>query len=100
MAKVVYNSCFGGFSLSERALELLAERGVVDTEGYVGGREISRHHPELVRVVEELGEGANGSCARLDIEEIEGDRYRIDEYDGRESVVVPNEEEWIWTVIR
>ena len=54
----------------------------------------------MVTVVEELGDAANGSCARLDIEEIEGDRYRIDEYDGRESVVVPNEEEWIWTVIR
>lgn len=94
MNKVVYNRCFGGFSLSERALELLLERSGTIFLGN-GGREISRHHPELVRVVEELGDAANGSCAKLAIEEIEGDLYRIDEYDGSESVVVPNEDEWI-----
>lgn len=96
MNKVVYNRCFGGFSLSEQACELLQERGVIGSCGYGdGARGISRHLPELVRVVEELGDAANGRYAQLDIEEIEGDRYRIDEYDGSESVVVPNEEEWI-----
>lgn len=94
MNKVVYNRCFGGFSLSERAEALLVERGVIAS--YPSG--ISRHHPELVRVVEELGDAASGRHARLVVTEIEGDRYRIDEYDGSESVVVPNEEEW--TVIR
>lgn len=95
MNKVVYNRCFGGFSLSAAAEELLVARGVIGSCGYgLGARGISRHHPELVRVVEELGDAANGAHARLDIAEIEGDRYRIDEYDGMESVVVPNEEEW------
>lgn len=94
--KVVYNGCYGGFSLSERAEALLAERGVTvnELDGIKLGRHISRHHPELVRVVEELGEAANGRHARLFVEEIEGNKYRIDEYDGSESVVVPNEEEW------
>jgi len=40
-------------------------------------------------------ESVSRQYAQLDIEEIEGDRYRIDEYNGNESVVVPNEEEWI-----
>lgn len=94
MNKVVYNRCFGGFSLSKFALELLVERGMnIDISWE--GRDISRHHPELVRVVEELGNRANGFCARLAIKEIEGVCYRINEYDGQESVVVPNEEEWI-----
>ena len=86
--KVVYNGCYGGFGLSVRAIKLLEERGV--QVAY----EIPRHHPELVRVVEELGDAANGRHARLFVEEIEGNKYRIDEYDGSESVVVPNEDEW------
>jgi hypothetical protein len=92
--KVVYDCCFGGFSLSNRALDLLEERGVIGSE-CSGGHTIPRHHPELVRVVEELGREAWGREARLAIREIEGDRYRIDEYNGQESVVVPEEEEWI-----
>jgi len=90
--KVVYNGCYGGFGLSVRAIKLLEERGVEFAY------DLPRHHPELVRVVEELGDAANGRHARLFVEEIEGNKYRIDEYDGSENVVVPNEEEW--TVIR
>jgi hypothetical protein len=57
-------------------------------------RDVSRHDPILVQVVEELGEKANGSCARLAIEEVSGP-YRIDEYDGFESVETPNSYDWI-----
>jgi hypothetical protein len=94
--KVVYNRCFGGFSLSKRAVDVLVERGAIGKAEYdFGCHGISRHHPELVRVVEELGDAANAPYAKLAIEEIEGDRYRIVECDGNESVVTPNEREWI-----
>jgi hypothetical protein len=55
---------------------------------------ISRHDPILVQVVEELGDKANGMCAKLAIDEVSGP-YRIDEYDGFESVVEPDGYDWI-----
>lgn len=59
-------------------------------------REISRTDPVLVRVVEELGESANGEHARLRVAEVTaGVRYRIDEYDGRESVMTVDDYEWM-----
>jgi hypothetical protein len=51
-------------------------------------RKVERHDPALVQVVEELGEKANGKYAKLRIEEVYGP-YRIDEYDGYESVETP-----------
>lgn len=57
--------------------------------------ELPRHDARLVQVVEELGDEASGSCARLDILEIDGDRYIIDEYDGMESVVEPIDIDWV-----
>jgi hypothetical protein len=57
-------------------------------------RDVSRHDPILVQVVEELGEKADGMCAKLAIAEVSGP-YRIDEYDGSESVVEPDGYDWI-----
>jgi hypothetical protein len=57
-------------------------------------RGVDRHDPILVQVVEELGEKANGECAKLAIDEISGP-YRIDEYDGFESVKTPGGYDWI-----
>lgn len=48
---------------------------------------LKRHDPVLVEIVETLGDDASGSCARLRVKEIEGTVYRIDEYDGYESVI-------------
>jgi len=46
-----------------------------------------RTDPVLIRVVEELGISANGSCASLKVIEIpDGTDWEIDEYDGSESV--------------
>ena len=55
---------------------------------------VDRHDPILVQVVEELGAKANGSCAKLSIAEVSGP-YRIDEYDGNETVVEPDGYDWI-----
>lgn len=47
----------------------------------------TRNHPLVVRVVEELGEAANGPCAELEVVEIPDDiDWHIDEYDGQETV--------------
>jgi hypothetical protein len=56
-------------------------------------RDVCRHDPALVQVVEELGEKANSECANLKIQEVNG-LYRIDEYDGTESVVAPDGYDW------
>ena len=56
-------------------------------------RSVSRHDPILVKVVEELGEKANGNHADLQIEEVDG-LYRINEYDGMERVMTPSDYKW------
>lgn len=88
--KVVCNKCYGGFSLSNDAVQWLAEHGI-ETETY---SDLPRHHPMLVKCVEELGRKAFGKYASLNIIELTGNKYRIDEYDGMERVVEPNEAEW------
>ncbi len=50
-------------------------------------REIDRDDKVLVQVVEELGEAANGNCAKLVITEIPDDAtWQIEEYDGNEHI--------------
>ena len=143
--KVVYNSDFGGFSLSGKAIRYFMElkgktifayrkegnthqkienptdedfdawdvtlfdkdfgksfndykqehndhyvSGYISTEG-----DCPRHDPELVKTVEDLGSEANGSHAHLKIKELKGNRYVIDEYDGRERVVEPDDINWV-----
>lgn len=90
--KVVYNKCYGGFSLSQEACNRLRELGV--DPGFQG-RDLPRHLPELVQVVEELKELANGDYADLGVRTLHGDAYRIDEYDGSEGVVEPDQQTWI-----
>jgi hypothetical protein len=137
MAKVVYNACYGGFSLSREACKrywelqgkkVWIEGGKFETSFTVWlvppeervkqknwssmttderidytkkyseqtwyNRNVSRHDPILVQVVEELGEKADGMCAKLAIAEVSG-AYRIDEYDGSESVESPDSYDWI-----
>jgi hypothetical protein len=57
-------------------------------------RDVDRHDPVLVQVVEELGDKANGDFAELAIAEVY-DSYRIDEYDGYESVETADSYDWI-----
>lgn len=60
--------------------------------------DLPRHDKELVQVIEELGYKANGDYADLAIKEIEGNVYRIDEYDGNESVITPDTS-FDWVII-
>lgn len=107
--KVVINKCHGGFGLSDKGIEyfgelknlnLIKQKGTYFTlsgyDWYVGeiadanyfsDSSIARDDPDLVRVVEELGEEASGKYAELRIVEIpDGVEWEIEEYDGLEWV--------------
>lgn len=123
MAKVVYNRDFGGFSLSTKAIQWMEENGSEETKKMIkeirseaekicgdGSNDyltveaimsfkiadvIERHNKDLVTAVETLGKKANGSCADLSVYELKGKDYRISEYDGAETVVEKEDEEYI-----
>ena len=58
-----------------------------EDNGYFYGRNIYRSDPNLVKIIESLGEKANGYCAELVVVEIpDGVEYEISEYDGFESI--------------
>ena len=105
--KIVINSDYGGFSLSDEAiLEYGKRKGLnlvkdentywsisifykdsVAKENYFEDREIPRNDPDLVSVVEDLGESAYGFAANLKIVEIPEDvDWYVEENDGREWV--------------
>jgi hypothetical protein len=108
MTKIVYNSCFGGFGLSEKAMARYAElKGwtvhdetgycyLLDSNGIRQSRDdIDRADPLLAQVVEELGGGVNTRFSNLKIRDLPpGTRYIITEYDGNEGVVTIDEHDW------
>ena len=94
MNKVVINVRHGGFSLSDEAMLYLFEKYNVEYNKF-GFVNLQRHDKRLVEVVELLGENANGRYSELKIVEIESNLYRIDEYDGFESIETPDSLEWI-----
>jgi len=83
---IVINDCYGGFGLSVRAInEYKSLAGITDPSWH--DRDIPRDDPYLVKVVKELGMGANGPHANLKIVEIPGDvDWMVCEYDGAEWV--------------
>ena len=91
--KVVYNACYGGFGLSTEALARLKELGSTINSAYLPW-EFPRHDLLLVQVVEELGDRANTWASKLLIANVSGP-YRIEEYDGLETVYEPDDYEWI-----
>ena len=58
---------------------------------------LKRSDPILVQVVEELGAESFGACAKLEIVDIDKGRwFKIDEYDGYESIQYRDiDDEWI-----
>ena len=106
--KVTYNSCFGGFSISKKCAERMSTLGSAEADlileehtkhgddHWYGGWRGDRHDPVLVKAVLELGcYDASGDCAELHVVELEGDRYIIREYDGREYIVEPRDINWV-----
>lgn len=65
-----------------------------ENDGYFNAKDIKRNDPDLVKTVIDLGDKANGHCAKLTIVEIPDDvEWYIHEYDGSESV---NEQHRSW----
>jgi hypothetical protein len=92
MTKIVCNGCFGGFGLSPEAI---TRYSVLSGKTEVYEYDIDRTDPHLVQVVEEMGAAANGNFSRLYVVELSpGTRYRIDEYDGQESVMTIDDYDW------
>ena len=92
--KVAFNGCYGGFGLSNKAIDRLKELGVKYDRDYEYD-DMPRHHPLLIQVIEELVEEASGDYSNLCIATIDSPLYKIDEYDGSESVVTPECTRWI-----
>ena len=85
--KIVINKCFGGFSLSQTALDWFVLIGGSRKTAWGRGRDIKRDNPFLVDVVEKLGEQSWGGAAQLKVVEIPDNvEWEIEEYDGREWV--------------
>ena len=90
--KVVINRTYGGFELSEEAWEKLGVEKCDSEEKFI--RRNDRTNPELIKVVEELGERANTYCSHLRVVEIPDDvEWYIAEYDGLESI---HEKHRVW----
>lgn len=97
--KVVTNNCYGGFSISDEARQWIKERDInkdfeYNEDGNILKYYMCRHHPLLVECIETLGEDANGDCAKLTIDEIYGNLYIINSYDGLESIETPYSEKF------
>lgn len=110
--KVAINRCFGGFGLSDEAFEKLLERkgiafekeqtdssflstayykeGMCGTDdGYLSYYDFceDRSDTDLIAVIEEMGNAANGWAAEIVIVDIPDDvKWHISEYDGLEHV--------------
>lgn len=108
MGKVVLNKCYGGFKLSQKAINWFLKHNLFtnliheyeeieplfDGKYYIEAWLIPRHHPALINCVEALKEDASSDYSNLEVVEFEGDLYRIKEYDGWESIETPNNIHW------
>jgi hypothetical protein len=101
--KVVINRCFGGFGLSRKVVDYMADRGhalaLEEQKGEDYARKssyesflpyIERTDPLLVEAVEVLGKEANGGSAKLEVEDVS---FRIQDFiinhDGIERIEFP-----------
>ena len=88
--KIVINTCYGGFGLSDEAEAMWrAVKKVADPDG-VYYYDIMRDDPDLVYIVETLGEKANSTYSRLKVVEVpmwlKEKGWTIQEYDGVEHI--------------
>ena len=108
--KIVINTCYGGFGISDKAIERYAELKGIElerrkskwtTDGFdyyhKGGDifstyDIPRDDSILIQVVIELNESANDWASDLKIVDIpDKTDWQIEEYDGREWVAEKHE---------
>ena len=85
--KIVVNRCWGGFGLSEVAVEkYLALKGI-KYDGHFYDGDIPRDDIDLVVVVEALDSASWGGHSHLEVVEIPDDvKWQIHDYDGMETI--------------
>ena len=87
MPKVVINTCYGGFGLSQMGRLAYEKNSGMTHQGIDRDSPAFRACPHLVRVVEEMGTLADTHVSKLAIVEVpEGVEWEIAEYDGFEWV--------------
>jgi hypothetical protein len=94
--KIVINSSYGGFSLSDEANLRYKELANLDDDSdWSYSRYLKRTDPALIQTVEELGPRANGKHSKLEIVSVPaGMKYRIAEYDGQEWIETIESIDW------
>ena len=90
---VAINQSYGGFNLSEKAIERFNQISNNSYKKYIDCCEqiIDRTNRYLIKVIKELGREANGMGSSLAIKNIElapGQYWRILEYDGVETIEI------------
>lgn len=95
--KVVINTCYGGFGLSDEAEAMWREAKNIPANEGVYTYDIARDDADLVRIVEELGNSADSTYSALTVVEVpmwvQQKGWHIHEYDGMEHVA-ENHKTW------
>jgi hypothetical protein len=87
MQKIVINVCHGGFGISDEAMQLYKILVGIPPAAEFYDWELDRDSPQLVQIVEQLGERTNTRYSHLKVVEIPQDvEWHIHEYDGWEHV--------------
>ena len=117
MKKIVLNRCYGGFEISNEAIEeLLKRKGIKFKKGInkfdnvifldENDKEIDffryeninlRTDKDLIKLIEEKGSNfVSGFLSRLEIVKVqEGKKFIIDDYDGFEGIIYEDDFDWI-----
>ena len=93
LIEILYNSCYGGWGISDKALELYKLRND-DLENLCISNVfcdelLDRTDPILIQIFNELGDKINTKCSKIKIKKIPKiykNYYSISEYDGKERI--------------
>jgi len=88
---VLYNDCYGGFWLSEKAVNMYKNRRNI--QNYISGHAVSRTDPVLIDIYNEIGreEFSQNGISSIEIKYIDPkyeNFYTIIEYDGLEDIEI------------
>lgn len=94
--EVMYNSQYGGFGFSQKAIDEYNELRIAADPNYNlidrhQARYISRTNPIMISIVKRLGNDANGRYADIHVGKIPviyKDYYKIEECEGQETVII------------
>ena len=89
--EVLYNGCYGGWEISEKAMELYKLRNTNYDSIKLEIYDFCRTDPILIQIYHELGDEMNTDCSYIKMEKIQKKYekyYYITEYDGSECVKI------------